>query len=80
VNKTIIYSVYCVNGVQNVEEVKKHFTVAKPVIVRLCMCVRVCAGWAAVPMRTPARTISIKQNLPQESDSHPARQQISISM
>ena len=57
------------------KSLKKHFTRAKPVSVRLCMCVRVCAGWAAVPMHTLARTNSIKQNRPQESDFHTAHQQ-----
>jgi len=57
------------------KSLKKHFSRAKPVSVRLCMCVRVCAGWAAVPMQTPVRTNSIKQNRPQESDFPRARQQ-----
>lgn len=57
------------------KRLKKHFTCAKPVSVRLCMYVSVCAGWAAVPRQTPARSNYIKQNLAQESDIHHARQQ-----
>jgi hypothetical protein len=68
--------VYCVYGLQNVEEVEKALyscRTCKYASVYVCTCVY--AGLAAVPMHTTARTNSIKQDLPQESECHPARQQ-----
>jgi len=68
--KTITYFLYCVYGAQNVEEAGKALYLCKTC---KCASVYVYAGWAAVPMYTLARTNSIKQNIPQESDFHPAR-------